>query len=146
MRAGSWKGKAGYERAEALVDAMLDFWERAPRVLRVVDLATEEGDQRFRQIRTRLLNALTEALAEVYVGFRDDGRHPPDLDPRAVAGALVAMLAHVSAAPLRLRVLGHQDRQACARRWPARSSGASPARSPRPDLAARDLTHRQVRR
>ena len=96
VRGGSWKGRAGYERAEALVDAMLDFWDRHRSVLRVVDLATEEGDQRFRQIRTRQLNALTEALAEVYVTFRDDGRHPPDLDPRAVTGTLVAMLAHVS--------------------------------------------------
>jgi AcrR family transcriptional regulator len=96
VRSGSWKGKGGYARAEALVDGMLEFWEAHRSVLRVVDLATEEGDQRFRQIRTRMLNNLTEALAEVYVGFRDEGRHPADLDPRAATGTLVAMLAHVA--------------------------------------------------
>jgi hypothetical protein len=62
----------------------------------VVDLATEEGDQRFRQIRTRLLTKVTDSLADVYVAFRDEGRHPPHLDPRAVAGSLVAMLSQVA--------------------------------------------------
>ena len=96
MRSGSvGEGKAGYARAEALVDGMLDFWDKHRSVLRVVDLATEEGDNRFRQIRTRLLNAITEALAEIYLGFRDDGRLP-GLDPRAATGTLVAMLAHVA--------------------------------------------------
>ena len=75
---------------------MLGFWEEHRSVLRVVDLATEEGDQRFRQIRTRLLATVTDALAEAYAAFRDEGRHPGDLDPRAVAGSLVAMLAHVA--------------------------------------------------
>jgi len=96
VRATSWRGKAGYERAQALVDGMLEFWDEHRSVLRVVDLATEEGDQRFRQIRTRMLARVTDALAEIYVGFRDEGRHPPDLDPRAVAGALVAMLSQVA--------------------------------------------------
>jgi AcrR family transcriptional regulator len=96
VRAGTWRGKGGYERAGALVDGFLDFWETHRSVLRVVDLATEEGDQRFRQIRTRLLATVTDALAEAYAPFREEGRHPADLDPRAVAGSLVAMLAHVA--------------------------------------------------
>ena len=35
-------------------------------------------------------------MADVYVSFRDDGRHPSGLDPRAATGTLVAMLAHVA--------------------------------------------------
>lgn len=96
VRAGPWRGKQGYERAEALVVGMLDFWEEHRAVLRVVDLATEEGDQRFRQIRTRMLAKVTDALAEAYVTFRDEGKHPQELDPRAVAGSLVAMLSQVA--------------------------------------------------
>ena len=96
VRAGPWRGRSGYERAEALVDGMLGFWDQYRAVLRVVDLATEEGDQRFRQIRTRLLTKVTDSLADVYVAFRDEGRHPPHLDPRAVAGSLVAMLSQVA--------------------------------------------------
>jgi AcrR family transcriptional regulator len=96
VKAGTWRGKAGYERAEALVGGILEFWEEHRAVLRVVDLATAEGDQRFRQIRTRFLAKVTDTLAEVYIGFRDEGKHPADLEPRAVAGSLVAMLTQVA--------------------------------------------------
>lgn len=96
VRAGSWRGRRGYERALELADAFLDFWERHRVVLRVVDLSTEEGDQRFRQIRTRMLAAVNEALADVVEAHRSEGRLPPDTDPRAAAGTLVSMLAHVA--------------------------------------------------
>jgi AcrR family transcriptional regulator len=93
---GSWKGRAGYDRALELVDAVLEFWEVHRSVLRVIDLTTEEGDQRFRQIRTKLLAALNDALAKVVRTFQDDGRQPVEIDPRATAGSVVAMLAHVA--------------------------------------------------
>jgi AcrR family transcriptional regulator len=96
VESGSWKGRGGYDRALELVDAVLDFWETHRPLLRVVDLTTEEGDQRFRQIRTKLLAALNESLANVFRLFQDEGRHPAALDPRATAGSVVAMLAHVA--------------------------------------------------
>ena len=96
VRKGTWKGRAGYDLALEVVDAFLDFWDRHRSVLRVVDLNTEEGDQRFRQIRSRLLAAVNEALADVFELHRAEGRHPPEVDPRAAAGALVSMLAHVA--------------------------------------------------
>jgi AcrR family transcriptional regulator len=96
-RDGPWKGNAGFETATALVDAMLDFWDEHRAVLRVVDLNTEEGDARFRQIRVRFLASITDALAEVFHRFQEAGRHPAELEPRASAGALVSMLAHVAA-------------------------------------------------
>ena len=86
---------AAYPTAERLVDGFFDFWESHRSVMRVVDLATEEGDQRFRNIRTRLLNEVVVALAEV-IGRSSGDRHPPDLDPTATAGVLVAMLATVA--------------------------------------------------
>ena len=43
-----------------LVDGFMGFWEDHRSVLRVVDLATDEGDQRFRKIRTRLLNEVVD--------------------------------------------------------------------------------------
>ena len=96
VRGGTWRGRAGWDRALEVVDGFLGFWEEHRTVLRVVDLNTEEGDQRFRQIRTRLLAAVTEAMADVFELHQADGRHPKDLDPRAAAGTMVAMLAHVS--------------------------------------------------
>jgi AcrR family transcriptional regulator len=97
VREQSWKGKSAYPAAEGLVDGVLEFWETHRPVLRVVDLATDEGDQRFRQIRARMLNGLTLALVEVIEELKRSSRHPDDLDPMATAGVLVSMLAHVAA-------------------------------------------------
>ena len=62
VSASSWRGKAGYEAAEALAQEVLDFWAEHQPVLRVVDLATDEGDGRFANVRTRLLNDLGAQL------------------------------------------------------------------------------------
>jgi AcrR family transcriptional regulator len=97
VRDGNWKGKAAYETSQALADGVLEFWEAHRSVLRVMDLATDEGDDRFHKIRVALLNELTNALAEVIDASAKAGRHPADLDPMAVAGVLVSMLAHVAA-------------------------------------------------
>jgi AcrR family transcriptional regulator len=95
--AGPWKGKAGTRTAAAVVDSFLEFWEEHSAVLRVVDLATAEGDHRFRNIRTRLLHEITDAFAHVVRHAQHDGRQPDDIDPDATAGTLVSMLAHVAA-------------------------------------------------
>lgn len=97
VRNRSWRGRAGYETAVAIADAYISFWDDNFGLMRVIDLTAEEGDQRFRAIRTRLLNSFTVALSEVIVGERQAGRVPTDVDPMATAGVLVSMLAHVSA-------------------------------------------------
>lgn len=94
---GPWRGRGGYATAIALVDAFFDFWDEHRSVLRVVDLAAEEGDGRFRQIRTRLLHEVTNALAGVVRAAQSEKRQPDGIDPLATAGALVSMLAHVAA-------------------------------------------------
>jgi AcrR family transcriptional regulator len=93
----TWRGRSGYDAAEALADAVLTFWEEHQPVLRVVDLATDEGDGRFANVRTRLLNDLNNALAAAVRDQQKAGRGQQGLDPNAVAGVLVAMLAHVAA-------------------------------------------------
>lgn len=96
IQASTWKGRDGYQAALALVEGFLDLWERHRAVLRVVDLSTLEGDLRFRNIRTHLLNEVTVALRDVVEHFRAAGHHPADLDPMAQAASLVSMLAHVA--------------------------------------------------
>ena len=96
VRGANWKGKAAWESSLALVDGFLDFWERNRPVLRVMDLATAEGDQRFRRIRVRTLSEITNALTEVLEAQRRSGKAPADLDPMATAGVIVAMLASVA--------------------------------------------------
>lgn len=92
-----WSGRAGYDGTIALADGFVTFWERHQAVLRVVDLATDEGDQRFATIRTRLLNDLNNTLASAAKAAQDEGAGQPGVDPAAIGGVLVAMLAHVSA-------------------------------------------------
>jgi AcrR family transcriptional regulator len=89
IRENSWKGKAGLDTATQLCDAFLAFWDEYRSILRVMDLATEEGDRRFHQIRTRLLNEVNVALTEII--------KRRDVDPTATAAILVSMLAHVAA-------------------------------------------------
>jgi AcrR family transcriptional regulator len=92
----NWRGRAASESALALVDGFLSLWEEHRAVLRVVDLATLEGDLRFQNVRTRLLNQVTTALKDVVAAAKREGRHPRDLDPTAQAASLVSMLAHVA--------------------------------------------------
>ncbi len=80
-----------------LVDAFLSFWDDNRAVLRVMDLATDEGDSRFQKIRVGLLNDITKGLADVTRRAMTAGRLPKGIDPMATAGILVSMLAHVAA-------------------------------------------------
>lgn len=97
VRSRSWKGKAGYAASVELVDAFLDFWEKHRSLLRVVDLATLEGGQRARQVRTRFTHELTVSFSEVVDAFRKEGKLPADTDPMATGGVLVSMLGQVAA-------------------------------------------------
>ena len=94
---GSWNGDDAAATALSLVDAFLRFWDEHRAVLRVMDLATDEGDGRFQKIRVGLLNGITRALADVTRASQVSGRLPKGIDPMATAGILVSMLAHVAA-------------------------------------------------
>lgn len=73
-----------------VVDGFLTFWTDHRAILKVLDLASMEGDFRFRDLRTWLLNGATEALMELVEQYGSD------MDPRATAGVVIAMLAHVA--------------------------------------------------
>lgn len=93
----TWDGLEGYEGVEELAKGILRFWEENQAVLRVVDLATDEGDERFMTIRTRLLNDLNNTLAAAAREHQEAGGGRPGADSNAIGGVLVAMLAHVAA-------------------------------------------------
>ena len=94
---GNWKGKAGYQTALDLTDAFFDFWDQHRPVLRVVDLSTDEGDRRFRNIRVRLLNAVTTELAKVISRAPGRGQEPRASSRWPRPGVLVTTLANVAA-------------------------------------------------
>ncbi|MFF4158295.1 TetR family transcriptional regulator [Streptomyces sp. NPDC001678] len=92
----SWVGKAGWQAAEELVDGFLGFWRKHDAILRVVDLGAAEGDKRFYKIRMKILNAVTNSLTDSVKELQSKGKVDKDLNPAAVAGSLVAMLAAVA--------------------------------------------------
>ncbi|MFF1273999.1 TetR family transcriptional regulator [Streptomyces marokkonensis] len=92
----SWAGRAGWQTAQELVDGFLEFWRRHDAILRVVDLGAAEGDKRFYKIRMKVLNAVNTSLADSVAELQSKGRIDKDVNPGAVAGALVAMLAAVA--------------------------------------------------
>jgi len=94
VRDHPWQGDEAYTTALRVADGFLDVWDRHRAVLRVVDLATDEGDGRFRALRTRFLRAPSEALVEVLQGTPPEPGRP---DPRAEAGVAISTLAHVAA-------------------------------------------------
>lgn len=97
ITAGSWSGAAAFATSLELIDAFLEFWDESRAVLRVMELATNEGDGRFQKIRVGLLNDITTALADVTRSSQAAGRVPGPIDPMAAAGVLVSMLAHTAA-------------------------------------------------
>jgi AcrR family transcriptional regulator len=94
---GDWRGDKGAQTARRIVEGFLDYYERHRAVFRVVDLATEEGDLRFKQLRTRALGGITDALCDTIREFQHEGRLDADVDPTATAFIMVAMLAHCAA-------------------------------------------------
>ena len=76
--------------AHEVVDGFLTFWTDHRAILKVLDLASMEGDFRFRDLRTWLLNGATNALVDLVAA------HDSDMDPKATAGVVIALLAHVA--------------------------------------------------
>ncbi|QKW07171.1 TetR/AcrR family transcriptional regulator [Streptomyces sp. NA04227] len=92
----SWAGKGGWQTSQDLVDGFLDFWRRNDAILRVIDLGAAEGDKRFYKIRMKVLNSVTHALTDAVSELQSKGKVDKDLNPAAIAGSLVVMLAAVA--------------------------------------------------
>ena len=91
-----WTTSEGFERAQRIASAFVNFWIDNQAVMRVIDLTAEEGDTRFRAIRTGLLNEFSNELASVIERERRSGAQTSDVDPVATAAVLVSMLSNVA--------------------------------------------------
>ncbi len=90
----SWDGDSA---AKGLAHGFMAFFHEHGNLLRVCDLAALEGDDRFRQLRTRLFNGVFLALQDLAHEARAAGQIPTESSPGALASVLTTMLAHVSA-------------------------------------------------
>ncbi|MCZ2525977.1 TetR family transcriptional regulator [Streptomyces sp. HB2AG] len=92
----SWAGKSGMSAAEDLVEGFLAFWHKNDAILRVVELGAAEGDKRFGKIRMKVLNAVVSPLQETVKQLQSKRKVDASVNPGAIAGALVVMLAGIS--------------------------------------------------
>lgn len=93
----SWRGKNGLDVSRQLVDSFVSYWDRYRAILRVRNLASEEGDARFREVRIRTLSRITDRLRKQIVDAQAAGRVAAEVQPYAAAAGLVAMLERMAA-------------------------------------------------
>jgi len=97
---GDWQGEAGLARGRALADAFIDHWDAHHAPLRVRNLAADEGDPRFLEVRRRAMAPLLASLAERIEALQAEaGRGDPAarLHPHAAAAAMAAILERLAA-------------------------------------------------
>ena len=127
---GSWVGAQAFDTSLSLVDAFLAFWDDHRPVLRVMDLATDEGDGRFQKIRVRLLNDITNALADVTRAVPGSAADCPRRSTRWRSPARSSRCSPTRPPTSTASSSGASAPPSCASRWRARCPGASPG-SPR---------------
>ena len=101
-----WTGVSGLDTAREMVDAFIRYWDANRAVLRTRNLAAQEGDKRFRQVRNNSLRPLTEHLANAVAESQAAGRVSSEIAPMAAAAALVALLERMAAFHRDLETLG----------------------------------------
>jgi AcrR family transcriptional regulator len=103
---GSWEGPPGLDAARALVDGFVGYWDRHRAVLRTRNLAAQEGDVRFREVRNRTLGVFTQRIAAKVDESREAGRVVAEISPTAAGAALVALIERMAAFHYDLEPLG----------------------------------------
>ncbi len=92
-----WDADGGLDDARALVDGFVDYWDRHRAVLRTRNLAAQEGDERFREVRHRTLRPFMVSLTAKIAESRSAGRVVDEMSPAAASAALVALIERMAA-------------------------------------------------
>jgi hypothetical protein len=94
---GKWQGAQGLKTARALADGFLSYWDEHRAILRTRNLAAQEGDARFREVRVRTLSMITDPLATKVAEFQAAGKVAAEMNAYAAAGAMVSMMERMAA-------------------------------------------------
>lgn len=93
----TWDADSGLDDARSLVDGFIDYWDKHRPVLRTRNLAAQEGDRRFREIRNRSLEPFLRRLATQIAESRRRGTVAHEISPMAASAALVALIERMAA-------------------------------------------------
>ena len=94
---GDWEGSHGLDLARATVDAFIRHWDAHQAVLRVRNLASDEGDARFLDVRRQAMSPILAGLAKNIERFQKQGALHSDLNPHAAAAAMASILERLAA-------------------------------------------------
>jgi AcrR family transcriptional regulator len=100
MFEGEWGGEEGLEKARKVVDAFIQYWDEHGAVLRVRNVAADEGDARFLAMRSQAMTPFLSAMTKK-MELRQS-----TLKPLAAAVAMGAILDRLSAYRKELESLG----------------------------------------
>jgi AcrR family transcriptional regulator len=106
---GSWHGAKGREKAVQIVDAFIAYWDTHHAILRARNMASDEGDARFAELRSRTMLPVIEELAQAIRAHRTGGdTSPPSevIHPHAAAAAMASILERLAAYHRELEVFG----------------------------------------
>jgi AcrR family transcriptional regulator len=92
-----WGQADGLTSARALVDGFVTYWDRHRAVLRTRNLAAQEGDARFREVRNRTLIEFTNRFRLKIDDARARGAVSEEISAPAAAAALVALIERMAA-------------------------------------------------
>ena len=101
-----WDATNGLDDARALVGGFVDYWDRHRAVLRTRNLAAQEGDERFRDVRNRTLREFMSSLEAKIADAQHDGRVVDEMSPVAASAALVALIERMAAFHRELEQIG----------------------------------------
>jgi AcrR family transcriptional regulator len=106
MLEGDWAGRDGLALARATVDAFIRHWDEHQAVLRVRNLASDEGDSRFMSVRQQAMSPVLAAIARRVGEAQETGALHAQLNPHAVAAAMASILERLAAYHTELESLG----------------------------------------
>jgi len=104
-----WDGDAGRAAARSLVERFFAYWDDHRAVLGTRNLAAQEGDRRFRDVRIEAMRPLREGLTARVAAAQAAGRVAVEVSPPAAAAALTAMLERMAAFHADLGEIGVSD-------------------------------------
>jgi AcrR family transcriptional regulator len=97
LAGADWLSPTGFDDARRFVAAFIDYWDEHKAILRVRNLRSEEGDERFRALRlTANATIMREFTAKIHVA-QQDGRVSKRLNSYAAAGAMMSVLERMAA-------------------------------------------------
>lgn len=110
---GDWEGEQGLQKSREVVDAFIRYWDEHGAVLRVRNVAADEGNARFLAVRSKattpMLSAMTaqmEKRAAARKTTQVTGQEKTKIKPLAAAVAMGAILDRLSAYRKELEMLG----------------------------------------